>query len=205
MERQQLANEMTAAEAAAAELANRELQGERSCGACTACCTILGVADLKKPSYVPCCHLAGNACGIYADRPRSCRIWSCNWLLGRDPGGDERHRPDALGLMFADEYVEGVGNLLVAYEVRSGAAREPKAAYVLNRLGKTRPVAVLSDGGPLNYQVRFVVPDKDANRVPRLAAALRRSRQRALDEIGLANVDPNYARRNAVQQPPRDQ
>lgn len=69
----------------------------RSCGECSACCTVLGVDDLKPPKadYEACrhCRLTGS-CGIYADRPPSCASYRCGWL---DGWLDDEHRPDRLG------------------------------------------------------------------------------------------------------------
>ena len=71
----------------------------RTCGACTACCTALGVTDLPvpKPDWTPCKHLCGAGCGVYARRPGSCREYQCLWRGGV---GDENERPDVLGLIF---------------------------------------------------------------------------------------------------------
>jgi hypothetical protein len=74
----------------------------RSCGPpgnrCTFCCTAAGVNELEKPPMVACKHLAGRACGIYADRPKSCSQFACGWLLGNF---DERFRPDRIGAYVA--------------------------------------------------------------------------------------------------------
>ena len=112
---------------------NQQSRSVRECGKCTACCTVMAVAELKKRNYEKCCHLA-DRCSIYASRPPSCRDWSCNWLLG-EIEGDERRRPDNLGLLFTWES-RGDGCILAAYEVWDGAANDPKARYVLNKLQK---------------------------------------------------------------------
>jgi len=51
----------------------------RECGSCSACCTVTGVPEIEKGTYEACKH-AG--CGIYADRPGSCRTFGCQWLRG---------------------------------------------------------------------------------------------------------------------------
>lgn len=64
----------------------------RACGLCSECCTNLKVPELDKPAGEPCIHLvAGKGCGIYEDRPQSCRDFSCLWLQGV---GDFTVRPD---------------------------------------------------------------------------------------------------------------
>jgi hypothetical protein len=69
---------------------------ERVCGTCNACCKAVGVADLTppKPPHVWCPHALrpGKGCGIYAQRPTSCRVFSCAWLVGMFP--EESMRPD---------------------------------------------------------------------------------------------------------------
>jgi hypothetical protein len=57
----------------------------RSCAGCTLCCKLLGITELAKPrgSWCPHCDV-GVGCRIYTDRPASCRIFNCAWLLGGD-------------------------------------------------------------------------------------------------------------------------
>ena len=52
----------------------------RSCGACTMCCTLVPVAELKKAANTRCEHQFSRGCRIYAKRPMSCQIWNCAWL-----------------------------------------------------------------------------------------------------------------------------
>lgn len=125
----------------------------RECGACTACCTVMAVHELQKANYEPCCHLT-DRCSIYATRPDSCREWSCLWLKGLIEG-DERRRPDQLGLVLSlDE--SGVYPMITAYEVWEGAALQPKAKYILDRLGKWCNVVLV------NPQNQFVVLSPNA-------------------------------------------
>lgn len=56
------------------------------CGSCTMCCKLMGVADLPKPkpNGVWCEHCAiGKGCKIYEERPNSCRIYECLWLMSQ--------------------------------------------------------------------------------------------------------------------------
>jgi hypothetical protein len=113
---------------------------KRECGACTACCTVMGVSELKKKNYQRCCYLT-ERCSIYAARPAGCRDWSCNWLLGILEG-DERRRPDNFGLMFTNE-LKGDKVILTAYEVWEGASKQPKARFLLDKLQEKWPVCVV--------------------------------------------------------------
>jgi hypothetical protein len=74
----------------------------RSCGGCTACCTALGVVELKKKMWVRCDEECTSGCSIYDNRPQSCRDFTCLWLTGNIEG-DERRRPDQLGLIFVGQ------------------------------------------------------------------------------------------------------
>ena len=69
----------------------------RSCGSCSACCTLVP-ADLPeghKDSGVRCPHLCSKGCRIYAQRPTPCRYWSCRFLF--DPEATALRRPDVSG------------------------------------------------------------------------------------------------------------
>ena len=70
----------------------------RSCGACSACCTLLEVPALEKPASEPCPYLAGSGCGRYSTRPEACQKFHCVWLLGPSWLHDD-DRPDLLGVL----------------------------------------------------------------------------------------------------------
>jgi hypothetical protein len=108
----------------------------RACGECTACCTVMGVAEVPTPFYTPCPHLHGAGCAIYVKRPGTCRDFYCEWLVGRFDAAD---RPDRLGLLFVPTRVRtetgAAQMLLVAYEVWPGAADTDQARALLGSLG----------------------------------------------------------------------
>jgi len=59
----------------------------KQCGDCSLCCKVLGIPELDKPKDAWCPNfLAGTGCGIYADRPPSCRNFVCRWLSDPDMG-----------------------------------------------------------------------------------------------------------------------
>src|SRR5215831_7728616 len=59
----------------------------RSCGDCSLCCKVMGIAALDKPEGVWCGHFArGVGCAIYADRPQECRAFVCQWLVNANFG-----------------------------------------------------------------------------------------------------------------------
>jgi len=57
-----------------------------SCYGCSMCCTMLSVKELDKPAGVPCKHLNGHRCGIYDERPESCRKYKCVYLQSKTYG-----------------------------------------------------------------------------------------------------------------------
>ncbi|MEI9852448.1 MAG: YkgJ family cysteine cluster protein [Sphingomonas sp.] len=59
----------------------------RSCGGCTLCCKVMEVTELAKPPGQWCGHCAvGKGCGIYAERPLSCRTYMCVYLVSLRAG-----------------------------------------------------------------------------------------------------------------------
>lgn len=67
----------------------------RSCGDCTLCCTLIPVEEIGKPANQRCRFQGFGCCTIYAQRPASCRLWNCRWLVNDD--ADDLPRPDAAG------------------------------------------------------------------------------------------------------------
>lgn len=80
----------------------RPLPG-RSCTGCVFCCVHVPVDEiaLRKPVGVACPHIRqasehkSTGCGIYLNRPDSCRAWSCRWLF--DPATLDQERPNIAG------------------------------------------------------------------------------------------------------------
>lgn len=93
----------------------------RQCGFCSLCCKLLPMAERPddvhgavhalvsagldsyanyagaraewtKPAGKRCQHQRRTGCAIYADRPISCRMWSCRWRAGDDTA--DLSRPD---------------------------------------------------------------------------------------------------------------
>jgi coenzyme F420-reducing hydrogenase beta subunit len=112
----------------------------RECGTCTACCTVLAIAELQKPARWACDHVHCSGCRIYADRPQPCRDFNCAWLRGAIPG-DDSLRPDRLGLLFDFFYSTATKkNRFVALELWKGAFDEAPAAALLREIAASREV-----------------------------------------------------------------
>ena len=53
----------------------------RACGTCMMCCKVPAIEEFAKPPGVWCKHaVSGKGCGIYAERPGSCRAFYCLWM-----------------------------------------------------------------------------------------------------------------------------
>lgn len=112
-----------------------DLEAQRSCGECTACCVLPRIPIGEDPEfpegkrgYTPCEHLGSlsGGCGIYDRRPQLCRDYRCLWRAGiiqagEDVDSDEDMRPDRLGLMFTLDEEDGEG-IIEAWELWEGAA-----------------------------------------------------------------------------------
>lgn len=119
----------------------------RSCGSCTACCTALGVPELGKSTYRRCTHLCDNGCGIYTERPGSCRTFECQWLRGLlelDDGIDMDLRPDACGVIFDYQPGSAFGELYTAWEMTAGASAAGPAGQVVEELAEHFLVLVVT-------------------------------------------------------------
>jgi len=119
---------------------------DRACGACTACCEVLQVDELRKPARQLCEHAKpahGGSCGIWGDRERQpplCRAWHCLWRKGM---GAEEERPDQSGVMLQPSvgYIPGTKQLgISAHELRPGALDEPATRAYLERIADGRTV-----------------------------------------------------------------
>lgn len=76
------------------------LQGPptRSCGDCRLCCKVMAIHELEKPRGEWCPHACSKGCGIYSERPQSCRDFICCWLAG---WFQEDERPDRSKVVFS--------------------------------------------------------------------------------------------------------
>lgn len=85
---------------------------DRSCGDCTACCTVLTVdtPEFKKPAGTPCANLGLHGCSIHPVRPPICRTWFCVWRRVADM--PDAARPDRSGLLVSVNFVREPRNCL---------------------------------------------------------------------------------------------
>ncbi len=136
----------------------------RECGSCTACCTVLGVPEIGKDTYEACAHLCGAGCGIYADRPASCRTFECQWLRGVlevDGTIDTDMRPDSCGVIFDYQPGTTFGEVFKAWEVEPRASASGHAKHIIEGLGESFLVIIMTcdpDGERGTGDRRFVGP-----------------------------------------------
>ena len=95
----------------------------RTCGGCTACCTTHEVVEIAKPAGQTCGHCSGSGCNIYAKRPRGCRRWSCQWLIGF---GEDADRPDLSGVVIDFQPLIGLESVGLFFEFKLGALELPQ-------------------------------------------------------------------------------
>jgi hypothetical protein len=131
------------------------MSGARECGGCDLCCTVLRVDELAKLGGVPCKHLReAGGCGIYAERPRICRSYRCQWLQG---GFEEEDRPDRLGAVV--DLINEAGVLRLAIREASPGAfdRSARLQQIAERYRSFMPVRVTTADDVMNPDAEFRV------------------------------------------------
>lgn len=136
----------------------------RECGECTACCVLPRIGSDEpsfpegKLGYTPCKHLCtnGGGCSIYEQRPQLCQDYSCLWRVGI-VDGDERRRPDNLGLMFTLDQDERDNIVVEAWELWDGAASDHPGRYVIESIALKMRVSIRFYGVPAS--INFDLPD----------------------------------------------
>jgi hypothetical protein len=81
---------------------DQDIAMTRECGDCSLCCKVLRIPELEKPRHEWCPHIVlKRGCGIYDDRPPSCRNFVCLWLL--DERFDEQWKPSKCKMVMVAE------------------------------------------------------------------------------------------------------
>ncbi len=119
---------------------------DRHCGACTACCVYLPLAEgvlgpQPKPAGVPCRHVGPLGCRRHQRRPTWCAKFRCAWLI--EPAWPAQWRPDRSGLLCVPEDLEHPAGRIRVYEIRPGAFDEPTGAQLLAALGSWASVELI--------------------------------------------------------------
>ncbi len=140
--------------------------GERVCGGCSLCCTVLRVDELGKLGGEPCVHQrtgAHGGCSIHPTRPGICRAYRCLWLRG---ALDDADRPDRLGAVL-DVASDGGSPYLAIREAEAGRFdRSQRLREIAERYRASMPVRVTSASDVMNpgRPYRLLLPDGEEQR-----------------------------------------
>ncbi len=124
----------------------------------------MSVREIAKGMYEACEHLCGAGCGVYAERPGSCRTFECQWLRGAlevDGVIETAMRPDACGVIFHYQSESTFGEVFMACEVEPGASGNGLAKSIIEGLAKRFLVMIVtahSDGEKGPGERSFVGP-----------------------------------------------
>ncbi len=162
----------------------------RACDGCNVCCVALTIDDpeLQKVQGYRCIHARrDNGCGIYAQRPRTCRAFHCGWRLlkwVREP-----LRPDRSGVLVQlqgeIEPTDGAKHLGVTFTLLTRAALQADglAESVAAAVAAGIPVFLAVPGPPgytsarakINAELEDAVARKDKAGVLRILRELYRT------------------------------
>lgn len=118
----------------------------RECGDCMMCCKILEIEALEKPAGVWCPHAdpKGARCTIYADRPKTCSLFRCAWLI--DETIPEEFKPNKTKVVM----VGGDGKIVGYYDSSCTDAEkilDSKFGDNLKQISKKYNVFLVEIGG----------------------------------------------------------
>lgn len=132
-----------------------DMNPERACGGCTACCKTHGIQSINKPENAWCVHCdIGKGCRRYETRPQECVDFSCSWRMGL---GSEADRPDRSRCVIDVHELPEIGPILVAYELREGAIAKSGLVEAMKRMAMNRRICIwLRHVGQRDH---FIYPD----------------------------------------------
>lgn len=124
----------------------------RSCGDCSLCCKLLGVTELEKPGGKWCEHWSkGKGCKIYGDRPHSCRVFGCGWLVSEAFPDYWQPMKSKMVIGFNADTDRHVLQIYVDPSNRNGWEREPYRSDI-ERLA-------IAGQGKYETEIRLFAPD----------------------------------------------
>lgn len=143
----------------------------RQCGECSACCTWLGIEELRKWTGQACKHLDGRdptkRCTIYSKRPKACVEYHCLWRAGWGP---DELRPDKSGMILTsyprNEDKPGIATTVLIFDEEKAGSLPQTVAMELIMIDLSevrvvnfkRKVAVLYADGSV-YRCKLLPPD----------------------------------------------
>ena len=130
----------------------------RDCGTCTMCCKIMRVPEIEKPMDKWCPHcVIGKGCGIYEERPTSCREFLCVYLLDGTMG--EHWKPSHSRMVLSNQ-VESVLRVFVDPDRPDVWRKQPYYADLKKwaaNAARLKSVVVVQSGD----NITVVLPDRD--------------------------------------------
>jgi hypothetical protein len=119
----------------------------------------MGVEELDKPAGEWCEHCSiGAGCRIYKDRPKMCRVWSCQWRARPDLYPEEM-RPDRCGFLLTTTRIDN--DLVVTVMVEYGNPGDEQTwppllrsflDQLTERAGGAPLLVDFADGGEFFYE-----------------------------------------------------
>ena len=108
---------------------------DRKCGSCTACCTWLGIEELKNFTGQKCKYLRGPAyahkrCGIYINRPSACSEYECLWKSGWGLAEWQPHKSGILLTPYDNDY----GTIAITMNIFDMVKAEPYINVISSQL-----------------------------------------------------------------------
>lgn len=114
-------------------------QKNKSCGSCTKCCTLIEVPELGKKEGQTCVHLTDKGCGIYEDRPQSCKDFICGFLAFEF--FKPRLRPDRCGFVCCPQETDFGATLINFKDAVNSVTMQDRQS--LNKIGARAQVKIL--------------------------------------------------------------
>lgn len=111
----------------------------KNCGACTKCCAALEVPEIGKKKGQACPNLTDKGCGIYNDRPQSCRDFTCGFLAFEF--FKPRLRPDRCGFVCCPQQTK-FGATLVNFKEAEGSVNQQDRSTI-HKIGARSGVKIL--------------------------------------------------------------
>lgn len=129
---------------------NANVLPDRQCGTCNVCCISLTIDEpkLKKVQGFRCRNLtAEKTCGIYPDRPETCRKFECGWRLLKWVKATLRPDRSRVLITMRETKDDGLG-IAVGLLDRSALKAEGLAETIAAAVAAGRPVFLVVPGPP---------------------------------------------------------
>lgn len=108
---------------------------ENKCGSCNQCCISFDIPEIGKKAGVPCRYLTQHGCGIYQNRPPTCRNFQCAWLkLELKP----MMRPNRCGFILSFDEASKDGLRAICYKNSLGSVCRKAKKWLEKKFTKNK-------------------------------------------------------------------